>query len=59
MENIQHKELYLIEYGSSYSSDPWEPVCICMTEDDAKEYIKTKQNESLYHITKLPVYERS
>ena len=50
------KEMILVEYGSSYSSDPWTPKCVCPTESDAKDYIaRQSQLASLYHTSKLPV----
>ena len=50
------KEMILIEYGSSYSSEPWEPKCVCRSERDAKAYIERQsQLSSLYHATKLPL----
>ena len=50
------KEMILVEYGASYSRDPWEPRCVCQTEKDAKAYIERQsQFASLYHTTKLPL----
>lgn len=56
------QNMYLIEFGSSYSSDPWDVLCVCETNELAEEYI-SKQLEakphtisSLYHITEVPVY---
>lgn len=56
------KTMYLVEFGSLYSSEPWEPKCICTTETDAKKYIESQVKsrgllESLYHITELPVFK--
>ncbi len=53
---MKKKEAYLVEYGSSYSRDPWEPKCVCKSEIDAKAYIdRQNQFASLYHTTKLPL----
>jgi hypothetical protein len=54
------KEMFLVEYGSSYSSDPWEPVCVCESEEMAEKYIADNDLSifrNLYHITKIPLYE--
>lgn len=51
------REMFLVEYGSSYSSDPFDPKCVCFTENDAQAYIKLQSlSKSLYHTSKLPVY---
>lgn len=58
MKNI--KEMFLVEYGSSYSSDPWTPMCVCKSEEMAERYIESKDSSifrNLYHITKIPLYE--
>lgn len=56
------QNMYLVEFGSSYSSDPWDVLCICETNELAEEYIskqvetKPHISSSLYHITEVPVY---
>lgn len=45
--------IYLIEFGSSYSSDPWEIVGFCETEKEAKEFISKQFCTSLYHCTEV------
>ena len=53
-------EMFLVEYGSSYSSDPWEPMCVCESEEIAEKYIADNDLSifrNLYHITKIPLYE--
>lgn len=53
--------MYLVEFGSSYSSDPWDVLCVCETNELAEEYISNQLEDkptisSLYHITEVPVY---
>lgn len=56
------KNMYLVEFGSSYSTDPWDVLCVCETNELAEEYIskqleaKSYTTSSLYHITEVPVY---
>lgn len=56
------KNMYLVEFGSSYSTDPWDVLCVCETNELAEEYIskqleaKSYNTSSLYHITEVPVY---
>lgn len=58
------QNMYLVEYGSSYSNDAWDVLCICETNELAEEYISKDLEEkslpsnfsSLYHITEVPVY---
>lgn len=56
------ESMFLIEFGSSYSSDAWDVLCVCDTEDSAEEYISKQllemphHSRSLYHTTEIPVY---
>jgi hypothetical protein len=55
------QNMYLVEFGSSYSSDPWDVLCVCETNELAEEYISNQLEDkptvsSLYHITEVPVY---
>ena len=47
------KGIYVIEYGSSYDSDPWEIVGYCETEEEAQEFINKQLYTSLYHCTEV------
>ena len=43
--------IYVIEYGSSYDSDPWEIIGYCETKEEAQEFINKQHCTSLYHCT--------
>lgn len=45
--------IYVIEYGSSYSSDPWEIIGYCNTKEEAQEFINKQHCTSLYHCTEV------
>ena len=47
------KIIYIIEFGSSYSSEPWEIVGFCETEKEAQAFVSKQLTQSLYHITKV------
>ena len=45
--------IYVIEYGSSYDSDPWEIIGYCNTKEEAQEFINKQFHTSLYHCTEV------
>ena len=45
--------IYVIEYGSSYDSDPWEIIGYCNTKEEAQEFIDKQFCPSLYHCTEV------
>lgn len=45
--------IYVIEYGSSYDSDPWEIIGYCETKEEAQEFISKQFHTSLYHCTEV------
>ena len=47
------KGIYVIEYGSSYNSDPWEIIGYCNTKEEAQEFINKQFHTSLYHCTEV------
>ncbi len=50
------RSMYLIEYGSKYSFEPPQQVCVCPSKKDAEEFIKRQPLlQSLYRFTKIPV----
>ena len=56
---LPEKFCIVIEYGSSYSDDAWEPVAVCTNETVADKWIeiaanKRGVNKSMYHKTKVP-----
>ena len=50
---MSNEILYVIEYGSSYDSDPWEIVGYCKTKEEAEEFINKQFHPSLYHCTEV------
>lgn len=50
---VTEKSIYVIEYGSSYDSDPWEIIGYCNTKEEAQEFINKQFSTSLYHCTKV------
>ena len=48
---MSNKDIYLIEYGSLYDSDPWKIIGYCETEEEAQEFIDKQLFKSLYHCT--------
>lgn len=56
-------KVFLVEYGSSYDSDPWQPMVVCPTEVAARYYIDITCRKcpglspSLFHITEVTWYE--
>lgn len=52
------KIIFLVEYGSNYSGEDWEPVCAFSTEEAAKEFKESKGeiSSNLYHITPIWLY---
>lgn len=51
LTSTKPKGIYVIEYGSSYDSDPWEIVGYCETKEEAQEFINKQFCTSLYHCT--------
>jgi hypothetical protein len=52
------KFCYLIEKGTFYSCEPWTPICVCKTEEEANKYIENQiPFDQLYHKTKLPIWK--
>ena len=47
------QDIYVIEHGSLYSSDPWEIVGFCETNEEAQEFINKQSFPSLYHCTEV------
>lgn len=47
------RTLCVIEYGSSYSSDPWEIIGYCHTKEEAQAFINKQFCPSLYHCREL------
>ena len=47
------RTLYVIEYGSLYSSDPWEIIGYCHTTEEAQAFINKQFCPSLYHCREL------
>ena len=45
--------IYVIEYGSSYDSDPWKIIGYCNTKEEAQEFINKQFYTSLYHYTEV------
>lgn len=46
--------VYLVEEGSSYSSDPWDIIGVFESEQDALNYKNQQDWPSLIHITEVP-----
>lgn len=47
------KDIYVIEYGSSYSSDPWEIVGYVNTKEEALDFINKQFYSALYHYSEV------
>lgn len=45
--------LYVIEYGSSYDSDPWTIVGYTNTKEEALNFINKQFYSSLYHYSEV------
>ena len=50
---MSNKGIYVIEYGSSYDSDPWEIIGYCETKEEAQEFINKQIHTTLYHCTEV------
>ena len=53
LTSTKPKGIYVIEYGSSYDSDPWEIVGYCETKEEAIEFINRQFHSSLYHYSEV------
>ena len=57
------KNAYIVEYGSNYSDDAWDILCVCSTEEKAKEFIESDlvaheyRSRRLYHIIGAPYFD--
>ena len=52
----------LLEYGSSFSADPWEPVAVFDTREHAEAFVERELQKndvvsSMFHYTMLPFRE--
>ena len=53
------KTVYLVQHGSTYSNDPFEPECVCATEEQAKTFKARQEFSNLYHIKPMPYIDNS
>ena len=52
------KTIYLVEYGSNFSTEAWEIICAFSTKEAAKAF-KDSHGEissNLYHITPVKLF---
>ena len=53
VDEEKSQDIYVIEYGSHYDSDPWQNVGYANTKEEAQEFINKQFCPSLYHCRKL------